>query len=58
MTQKTSFDTGGRELEELLSRRSRDQAVIAEARKVAEQAGIDDPVRQYLNRIGQARSPC
>ncbi|MDA0352630.1 MAG: RNA polymerase sigma factor RpoD [Chloroflexi bacterium] len=53
MTQKTSFDTGGRELEELLSRRSRDQAVIAEARKVAEQAGIDDPVRQYLNRIGQ-----
>ena len=53
MTQKTSFDTGGSELEELLSRRSRDQAVIAEARKVAEQAGIDDPVRQYLNRIGQ-----
>jgi RNA polymerase primary sigma factor len=52
MTQPT-YETGGGELEELLSRRSRDQAVIAEARKVAEQAGIDDPVRQYLNRIGQ-----
>jgi RNA polymerase primary sigma factor len=53
MAQKTSFDTGGGELEALLDRRARDQAVVAEARKVAEQAGIDDPVRQYLNRIGQ-----
>ena len=51
MTQQTK--AGGGELEALLSRRARDQAVVAEARKVAEQAGIDDPVRQYLNRIGQ-----
>ncbi len=54
MTQQTSVETGDNsELETLLSNRSRDKAVLAEARKVAEQAGIDDPVRQYLNRIGQ-----
>ena len=53
MTQQKSAKAGGNELENLLDRRSRDQAVIVEARKVAEQAGIDDPVRQYLNRIGQ-----
>jgi len=35
------------------ARRERSPAVLAEARRVAEQAGIDDPVRQYLNRIGQ-----
>ncbi len=34
-------------------KRERSQAVLLEARRVAEQAGIDDPVRQYLNRIGQ-----
>ena len=46
MAQKTERSTGP-------SSRAVNPTVIAEAKRVAEQAGIDDPVRQYLNRIGQ-----
>ena len=49
MAQKTERTTGLSNS----SSRAVNPTVIAEAKRVAEQAGIDDPVRQYLNRIGQ-----